>query len=365
MNTIDNMVLNFTNNFYSDQKFFNSEYFKIYSKNWICVGTIDDFANINDFIVFKYSNFELIIQNFNGTIKAFKNVCSHRFSRIHVLKKGNRRLICPYHGWTYDDNGVPKGVAFNQRCFNLSDNDKSRLALDKFEVGICGIFVFVNLGGLNISLADFLGKYYDVLIHVSKYAFLKFDNVSEDWMANWKLVIENALEGYHLPLVHKDSFAEVLTLDLKFDCALKHSSYIGLLTEKSKKWWKTIDKIFGLDRSSIYSEYLSAFIYPNLIITFSYGCFLTVQIVEPINLTHTLLNTNVFISRSKNNVSDLVFNSLKDFGALVRSEDKEICEIVQSGSLDFTANKYKHQVLGSLEDRIVHFQKQYLVDMEL
>jgi phenylpropionate dioxygenase-like ring-hydroxylating dioxygenase large terminal subunit len=63
-----------------------------------------------------------VLQNFKGEIRAFANICSHRFNRIQTEPRGNRPLMCAYHGWNFDESGFPRGMP-RREGFDLSDRE--------------------------------------------------------------------------------------------------------------------------------------------------------------------------------------------------------------------------------------------------
>lgn len=133
------------------------------------------------------------------------NVCRHRASTI-LEGTGQTRSVmrCPYHAWTYELDGqlaaAPSGQGF--ACL-----DRDRVALPQFRVGVVGGLVFCCLDPDQMSLEEMLGP-------VGPY--LEWLNVSglhvhhgpegarwtEDFAENWKILADNYLEDYHVPVAH-------------------------------------------------------------------------------------------------------------------------------------------------------------------
>ena len=331
---------------------------RIFKKAWLCVGFIDDLKNHHDFITVNLGTLGIVVQNFHGQLKAFHNVCSHRFSRIQTECKGNRPLICPYHGWTYNEEGHLAGIPSNKRCFGFGDLEKKELGLTAYSLALCGRFVFVKVDAEGPSLKEFLGAYYDALIHLTEICPDRFESTTIEWDANWKMGMDNAAEGYHVPLVHSDSFAKVLTLNLEISIEGPHSLYLGKLTEGSLTWWGNVKKHCSLVPSTRYPEYANFLIFPNIVITFSYGSFLTFQTFLPDGVNKLTITSNSWLAQSKHGpVRETVITSLKEFSAKVRDEDKTICAISNKGISDLPNSRAL--LLGDLEGRIANFQKAY------
>ena len=115
---------------------------ELFARAWIFVGFSDDLARHNDFLTAEVGGISVVIQNFKGEIRALHNVCSHRLARLQTDARGNRALVCRFHGWSYDSDGVPTGIPENERFFQLDETACRELALRRFAVEACGRFVF-------------------------------------------------------------------------------------------------------------------------------------------------------------------------------------------------------------------------------
>jgi len=337
---------------------------RVFGSSWLCVGFTEDLANHNDFISAEIGHHGIVVQNFRGTLKAFRNVCSHRFSRIQCQRQGNRPLQCPYHGWTYDAEGKPIGIPFNNQQFGFDEADRQRLALDHYDLETCGRFVFVRMAKDGPDLKTFLGGCYHALVHLTEVCTDKFEAVSLEWDNNWKLGMDNAAEGYHVPLVHAESFALILQPDLSVSTDAEHSLYRGQLTERSLKWWGTVAKSIDLKPTPRYPEYANFLIFPNIVITLSYGAFMTFQTMEPIGASKMRINSTAWLAQNRGGgARGMVVDQLKAFSHQVREEDRTICAQVQRGVRDRPDGR--PNMLGGVEARIAHFQQAYARRMGL
>ena len=347
---------------YVRDEIFPLEMKHIFEPSWLCIGFAEDLKNHNDFITAQIGERGIVVQNFHGELRAFRNVCSHRYSRIQTQRCGNRPLQCPYHGWTFDSQGLPSGIPMNRQCFGFEDADKKRLALQNYFVDTVGHFVFVRMSAEGPSLLEYLGNFYDDLQHVSEVCTDRFETASFEWAANWKVGMDNAAEGYHVPLVHPNTFGMILPLDLEISMDAEHSRYIGALKEASIKWWGNVQKAIGLQPSQRYPGYGNFLIFPNIVVTYSYGAFLIFQTFDPLS-THSLrINSAAWLAKNNGRAArSLVLDSLKAFLEAVRNEDRDICAQVQAGMRDQPSNR--PLMLGKLEGRIAHFQRSYMARM--
>ena len=89
---IDHRLGTIPADFYSRGDVFQRELDAVFQPSWLCVGLAHNLREHNDFITYHIGQRQIVVQNFHGELKAFKNVCSHRFSRIQCEQRGNRPL---------------------------------------------------------------------------------------------------------------------------------------------------------------------------------------------------------------------------------------------------------------------------------
>ncbi|TWB38570.1 Rieske 2Fe-2S domain-containing protein [Nitrospirillum pindoramense] len=117
---------------------------------WVKLGDTAALASHGDYLTGRAPDAEggavpVVVQNFQGVLKAFRNVCSHRFALIHDQPCGRGLLRCPYHGWVYDADGVPIGIPFDDSDFQLDTEARRRLALTPVGLAVSGGTVWVNV----------------------------------------------------------------------------------------------------------------------------------------------------------------------------------------------------------------------------
>ena len=143
----------------------------------------------------------LVVRDEDQQLRAFKNVCRHRGSRLLSGSGQCKAAIrCRYHGWTYRLDGsligVPEGMPFAEKI------DKSKFGLMPARVEeLCGL-VFVNLDPDATPLADLVGDLPQRLARYRIETLEPFSLGTGTQPANWKVVADNYLEGYHIPIAH-------------------------------------------------------------------------------------------------------------------------------------------------------------------
>lgn len=350
---------------YSDTEFYNKEMKETFLSGWIFVGFTSELEKNKDFVTQQFGDVSIVVQNFSGALKAFLNVCSHRFAKIQCEKSGNRPLSCPYHSWTYDKDGIPSHIPNNDEYFKFSQEDKKDLSLKSVEVAVCGKFVFISYNKPKSNLKEFLGDYWGVLEHLSEVFNHNVKNDILPWEANWKIGVESVLEVYHVNAVHPQSFKPFVLEKWEIEYHADHSRGIAYLSEKSAKWWKGVAKKMKLKQSELYKNYDHFFIYPNLAIGLTSGYLMSVQTYDPTGPESCNLHYRLFLANSDipEKMSGPLYNAVTQnfitFNQQVLEEDRVISQSVQKGT-KVAQNK---AVPGSNEGRIYHFHKTHLNNM--
>ena len=180
----------------------------IFAKCWIYVGHGSELKKPGDFHTRKVAGRPVIFgRDQKGVVQCFFNTCRHRGAIVCADRTGNaRRFFCVYHGWSYNNDGdlarVPGEEAYTE-------------AFDKKQLGLKGPakfenyrdFWFLNLDPNAPSLKDYLGKateYIDLVVEQSPSAKMEVLPGTQEYAvaANWKLMVENSVDDYHLPSTH-------------------------------------------------------------------------------------------------------------------------------------------------------------------
>ncbi|MGA1860501.1 Rieske 2Fe-2S domain-containing protein [Azospirillum sp. 11R-A] len=143
-----------------------------------------DLAAPNAFVTTRVEAVPLVAQNIKGRVVAFRNVCTHRFAVIHGEPSGCGPLRCPYHGWSFDADGVPVGLPFNPTDFQLEAEGRRRLALHPASLARCGRLVFIRVAAEGPSLEEELGAAHFARLSALSAAFPQRGDAlepAEDW----------------------------------------------------------------------------------------------------------------------------------------------------------------------------------------
>jgi phenylpropionate dioxygenase-like ring-hydroxylating dioxygenase large terminal subunit len=172
---------------------------------WHPVATVDDLARPGDFLTLDILETPLLLRNFDGEFRAFLNVCPHRHCLLTETPRGNTETLrCQYHGWEYNGDGRTGRIP-DARAFRPWDREHS--CLRSFRVATCGELVFVNLSDSGVSLREWLEPVWEAW---SSYggAYRHAATWEKEFPCNWKVVLENSLESYHIPQIHPQTFKD-------------------------------------------------------------------------------------------------------------------------------------------------------------
>ena len=187
---------------YHDPDYFAVEMARVMRPSWQVVCHISDIPAAGDWHTLDFLGESiLVIRGADDAVRAFTNVCRHRGSRLVDGNSGcAKKLVCPYHAWTYDLDGRLAGVP-NRRDYPSLDMAKSGLV--PVEMEIWRGFVFVRLEAGGPSVAAMMAPYEAM---IDPYRFEELRALGRVTMrpraVNWKNVADNYSDGLHIPVAH-------------------------------------------------------------------------------------------------------------------------------------------------------------------
>ena len=193
---------------YTDPEYHRLEAERLFARNWVCAGAGAEIPRPGDIKPVRIANQPiLLVRNGQGAIRAFHNVCRHRGVQLATEPQSRGAVIrCPYHSWTYSLDGklVRTPMVGGPGIDSCPDLNTGELGLRTAPVSVWNDLIFVNLSGQGPSLDDVVAPLNQ---RWSKYDFSNLRHAASwslELQANWKLVVENYLESYHLPWIHPD-----------------------------------------------------------------------------------------------------------------------------------------------------------------
>ncbi len=316
---------------YTDHEFWKKECNTVLADGWLFVGFVHELLKAGDVVpIFIANKPILLVKNNNNKINAFHNACSHRCLKLVNEKKNVGKAIrCPYHFWTYDLEGKLKAAPHiggtNQhkpKGFNFSNH-----GLKPIRIHIWYDWIFVNLSGKAKKFVDYakplIKKFKDTDFKKLKYAAtLDFGKIN----SNWKFLIENFIEPYHVQFVHKTTTNQPLKDHYTIVDGICYGSGVNVKKEDEK----------NSNALSVTSRYLSLF--PNFIISNYFPNQIGVYLNVPISPVETIQKRIIYTSDGKN-MTEEESNTAKKIWWNVHKEDHNICERLQEGRLSPVSNQ--------------------------
>jgi len=178
---------------------------RLFHADWICLGRAAEFPDTGDFVCRDIIDAPVFaVRQRDASIRAFANVCVHRSARLLNEAGHVSRISCPYHSWTYDLGGQLIGAPFMTETpgFKVGDYKLKELACETWQG-----FVYVSLQQTPSPVADRLNALTDLVADFRMADYVPVFAQEETWDTNWKCLVENFMDAYHLHRVHRNSFA--------------------------------------------------------------------------------------------------------------------------------------------------------------
>jgi choline monooxygenase len=343
--------------FYTDPAILEIEKARIFRRTWQLVGTLSHacgevngakrtIADPESFFTADLGGEPVVVvRDKQGTLRAFSNVCRHRAGPIASGSGCMNVLRCGYHGWTYTLDGrligTPDidGVEF----FDRSTMGMVPLRLETWEQ-----FIFVNFDQNTEPLAAYLRE-----IPGQAKGF-QFDGLElaerRDYVidCNWKIYVDNYLEGYHIPIAHPGLMREIDYSQYRTDTFRYHSQQFAPI--RAMKAEDAGERFYAPGKGS--QEALYFWVFPNLMLNI-YPDNVSTNLIVPLSQDKTLTIFEWFfhdVASAK--VQERVKKAVA-FSDEVQQEDIGLCESVQRGLRSSTYDRGRYSV--KRENGVHHF----------
>ena len=187
---------------YTSREFAEQEWEGMWTKVWLLLGREEELPNPGDWQCEQLGPESiLMVRQKDGGVKAFYNVCQHRGNPLVDGEKGSvRRFVCKYHSWAFMPDGELNFVPDREDFPEGNPCGKVRLAELACET-FAG-FVWVNMDTECMSLKSFLGPIWDEWSRYDLESWRRYQARTVHLPCNWKVVLDNFNESYHVPTVH-------------------------------------------------------------------------------------------------------------------------------------------------------------------
>lgn len=256
---------------YTSEEFLEQEQKYIFAHDWLCAGRAETLPEPGDYLTMQIAGEPVaVLRGRDGALRAVSNVCRHRMS-VLLQGRGNvRSIVCPYHAWTYNLDGTLRGAP------GMSLNEgfcKEEVALPRVRCEVWQGWIMVTLNPDAPSPEVALASVRKLIPALDMATYTETFREEFEWATNWKVLAENFMESYHLPVCHagtiggssrlEDMFCPTGEAAFNYHWLLKNDAVPLALAHPSNT------ELQGDDRRK---TWLLA-VYPSLLITLTPGYF--------------------------------------------------------------------------------------------
>ncbi len=324
---------------YRDPAVLELEKDRIFARTWQLVAHRGELARPGDFKPTTILDEPILLTHAqDGELRGFYNVCRHRAAQV-VTTRGNRKsLQCGYHGWVY---GLDGRLQTAREMEGTEDFDKAGFGLVPVRVDTLGPFVFANLDPDAAPLKDWIGA---IPSEIAKAGY--------DIACNWKVYVDNYLEGYHLPIAHPALFKELEYDNYRVETFRYYSKQHAPIRELKP------GEVPGRDRRYIRmpgaeEDALYYWIFPNTMLNI-YQDNLSTNVILPNGPDRTLTIFEWYFAEPGTGAGWESMQQTIAFSDEIQQEDIALCEQVQRGLRSRSYSRGRFSALR--ENGVHHFQ---------
>jgi phenylpropionate dioxygenase-like ring-hydroxylating dioxygenase large terminal subunit len=318
----------------------------IWNRAWVHVADLGDLPKPGDYLTATIGQTPIFLlrDRIGGTLRGFLNACRHRGA---MLLEGRgacaKQVTCPYHAWSYGHDGRLIGLPFREEV----ECDEAAMGLVPVRVGTVGQLIFACLDAHAPPLDAWVGTLPTALRDAGADRWPLAWELTYEVDANWKLFVENANEGYHIPVVH-DVLTDLLAKDGAVTTLEDHGAFS----------WAFINPSYvppGMSPGDARIRF--GHVFPNLI-----------PVLSPVDLTYIRIDPiapdrlRLFVRSYDDPSSPQPLRDLR-LGAFRRTTDQDIAVVrkVQQGVRAAGLPAGVHAKV--LEQRIAHFERLWAAAM--
>ncbi len=329
--------------YYIDPAVLATEHRNVFGRTWQLLGRAEQVREPGSYFTASLAGEPvLVVRGSDGVLRAMSNVCRHRAGPVSKGEGKRPVLQCGYHGWTYGLDGRLLKTPEMQgvECF-----DQRSMALPEFRVDVWNELIFVNLDAEGPSLREFLGDLGEKL-DKRNYGGYRLA-ARKEWFldCNWKVYVDNYLEGYHIPIVHPGLFREIDYPNYRTETRRNYSIQHAPLKKPER---------IRVESKDDEAEYF--WVYPNLMLNVYPDNFST-NVIVPVGHERTLTLFEWYFR----DPGDPIVKETVAFSDEIQIEDIGICEAVQRGLRSSTYSSGRYSPIR--ENGVHHFHQLYAESM--
>jgi phenylpropionate dioxygenase-like ring-hydroxylating dioxygenase large terminal subunit len=256
---------------YTSPDFLKAELENVFARDWVSVGRASGLKAPGDYIAFELAGQPiLVLRDGESGLRAMSNVCRHRMSTLLEGRGSARAIVCPYHGWTYNLDGSLRGAPAMTRNEAFCKEDY-KLPAVRCEEWLGWIMVTLNPDAPPV--AQELAEVEDLIADFDMGSYVETFRETHRWDTNWKVLAENFMESYHLPVCHAGTIGGLSRLeDMICPPGQRMFNYHTILKDDSLKIALAHPDNTRLKGDRRRTTFLLS-VYPSLLITLTPGYF--------------------------------------------------------------------------------------------
>jgi len=202
---------------YGSSDILAQEHKRIFMTHWLCVGREEELSQVGDYMALRVADQPIIVVRESADrIAVLRNRCGHRGVEVAFDRGSTNGFVCPYHAWSYDLSGKLSGAGY----MNGTEADLSECGLPRLRSALWRGWIYVNFSAKGMPFEEFIAPYEQPLWFYQSGKAKLADKMVVEVHTNWKFVVENLLDMYHVSTLHAKTFGKFLRLlrdELVFD----------------------------------------------------------------------------------------------------------------------------------------------------
>ena len=256
---------------YVSDTFLADEIAHVFRREWYCAGRADALREPGAYTAFDLAGEPIVIlRDGEGCLRAMSNVCRHRMSTLLEGTGRTRSIVCPYHAWTYGLDGRLRGapaMCRNER-FRREDHVLPPVRCEEW-LG----WIFVTLDSEAAPVGERLAEVEAMIADYDMARYTEAFREEHVWNTNWKVLAENFMESYHLPICHAGTIGGLSRLeDMVCPPGRPAFNYHTILKDESLRIAMAHPSNHRLEGDARRTTFLLA-VYPSLMVTLTPGYF--------------------------------------------------------------------------------------------
>ncbi|MCS6805749.1 MAG: SRPBCC family protein [Acidobacteriota bacterium] len=336
-------ALTLPSHWYVDPTMLEREMSHIFARTWQLVGHHERVNAPGDYFTTTVANEPIIVvRGADGQLRALSNVCRHRAGPVARAEGHCKAFQCGYHGWTYSLDGRLLGTP---EFDGVQHFNKEAFGLPAFRIETWNGLVFVNLDPEALPLAHTLEDLPAQLGHTDLAQMTLA--ARRDWYieCNWKVYVDNYLEGYHIPIVHPSLMQQLDYAQYRTETKSYYSIQHAPIKPTNKPRLRRGD-------SDAESQARYFWVFPNLMLNV-YPDNYSTNLIVPLGPERTLTVFEwYFLNPERPDVQQRIQETVA-FSDEIQVEDIAICEAVQRGLRSRTYRSGRYSV--KRENGVHHF----------